>query len=213
MKANGARAAAGAGAADNSPGLQLNRHIKEIVATGLLPSLSPSALTVLIYAAAHGDFTSCKVYLGAKTVAARAFAGARNRTSARAGIAELLSVGFLVEVKAATFRQATVYRLAIVADRVNAAQERKALVGRRRRRPIGEGAHGCAPRGHMDDPPGGTSVCPQGAHGCAPKHSSNVPSSLKERYAGGRSSRRPQRPAAGGRDCRLGRAAIRRAES
>jgi len=210
MNAKPNREAAGK-PAEAAPGLRLNRRMKDILATGLLPSLSPSALTVLTYAAAHGDFKSCKVFLGAKTLAARAFKGRQNRTSARAGIAELLDVGFLVEVKAATPRQATVYKLTIVADRVKAARERQALVGQRRRRKAVEGAHGCAPRGHMDDPPGGTSVCPQGAHECAPKHTSNVPSSLRERYAGGRTKRRPQGRATQEHELRLQGAKIRRA--
>jgi hypothetical protein len=196
-------------AGDNSPGLRLNRRMKDILATGLLPSLSPSALTVLTYAAAHGDFKSCTVFLGAKTVAARAFNGRKNRNSVRRGIVELLDVGLLAEMKKATHRKATVYRLAIVAELVKAAQERQALVGQRRRRPAGEGAHGCAPRGHMDDPPGGTSVCPQGAHGCAPKHTSNVPSSLKERYASGRSTRRSQRQVGEEHERRLKAAAVK----
>lgn len=187
MSTKRARAAGGAG--DRSPGMRLNRRMKDIIGTGLLPSMSPSALTVLTYAAAFGDFTACTVFLGAKTVAGAAFNGRKNRNSARRGIEELLDVGLLVTVKDRTFRRATVYRLAIVPERVAAARARAAAVGARRRK-SGEGGHGCAPRGGMDVPPGGASVCPQEGHGCAPNLSLNVPSSLKERCASGRSSRR-----------------------
>lgn len=147
------------GEGEQSPRLRLNKRLKDILATGILPSLSPSALTVLTYAQAHADFTSCKVFLGARTVAGKAFKGRQNRTSARRGIAELVDVGILVPVKARTYRQATVYRLAVPRDR----------------------AQGCAPTGHKAVPSQGTRLCPQRAQGCAPKPSSNVPSSLKER--------------------------------
>jgi len=185
---------------EQSPRLRLNKRLKEILATGILPSLSPSALTVLLYAQAHGNFTSCKVFLGAKTVARKAFNGSKHRTSARRGIAELLEVGILVPVKDRTHRQATVYKIAIVPELIDRARQRAAAVGEKRRKSAEqkaaesaakklqakeaaerEGAHGCAPRGHMDEPPGGSWVSPEGAHGCAPKLSSNVPSSLKER--------------------------------
>lgn len=144
---------------EQSPRLRLNKRLKEILATGILPSLSPSGLTVLHYAVAHGDFTTCKVFLGTRTVAGKAFNGSKYRTSARRGIAELLDVGILVPVKDHTYRQATVYRLAVPKDR----------------------AQGCAPTGHKAVPSQDTGVCPQRAQGCAPKHSSNVPSPLKER--------------------------------
>jgi hypothetical protein len=204
--------------AQAAPGLRLNRRMKEIIGTGLLPSLSPSALTVLHFAAAYGDFTSCQVFLGAKTLAAKS---RWHRNGARRGLAELLDVGFLVAVRAATNRKATVYRLALVRERVLAAQERAATVGARRRkspeayaaeaaakkRPGGEGAHPCAPRGHTDEPPRGTPMSPQGAHPCAPNHSSTVPSSLKERYPSGRSSRRSVEQ---GAEQRIAQAAVRR---
>lgn len=144
---------------EQSPRLRLNKRLKDILATGILPSLSPSALTVLLYAQAHGDFTSCKVFLGARTVAAKAFKSRKNRTSARRGIAELVAAGILVPVKNRTYRQATVYRLTVPKDR----------------------AQGCALTGHKAEPSGGTGLSPQGAQGCAPNPSSNVPSSLKER--------------------------------
>lgn len=144
---------------EQSPRLRLNKRLKDILATGILPSLSPSALTVLLYAQAHGDFTNCKVFLGARTVAAKAFNGSKHRTSARRGIAELVAVGILVLVKDHTYRQATVYRIAVPKDR----------------------AQGCAPTGHKAVPSQGTGLCPHRAQGCAPNPSSNVPSSLKER--------------------------------
>jgi hypothetical protein len=205
-----AKAARGADAAgDRSPGMRLNRRMKDILATGLLPSMSPSSLTVLTYAGAYGDFTACTVFLGAKTVAGAAFNGRQNRNSVRRGIDELLDVGFLVTVKDRTFRKATVYRLALVPERVAAAKARVAAVGAKRRRSR-EGGHGCAPRGVMDVPPGGSSVCPQGGHGCAPNLSLNVPSSLKERYASSRSARRSLGRAAGEHDRRLRKAAVNR---
>jgi hypothetical protein len=150
MTAKGTNTAA-TGAGDNSPGMRLNRRMKDIIATGLLPSLSPSALAVLTYAAAYGDFSTCKVFLGAKTIAGAAFNGRQNRNSARRGIGELLDVGFLVEVKARTFRRAAVYRLAVVPELVEAARDRIAAVGAKRRKK-GEGGHGCAPRGVMGVP-------------------------------------------------------------
>jgi hypothetical protein len=149
MTENRTRTAAGGG--DSSQGMRLNRRMKDILATGLLPSLTPSALTVLAYAAAYGDFTACTVFLGAKTVAGVAFNGRKNRNSARRGIDELLAVGFLVAVKERTFRKATVYRLAIVPELVAEAQSRAAAVGARRRK-SGKGGHRCAPRGVMDVP-------------------------------------------------------------
>lgn len=185
---------------EQSPRLRLNKRLKDIIATGLLPSLSPSALTVLTFASAHADFESCKVFLGARTVAGKAFNGSKHRTSARRGIAELLAVGFLVPVKPRTNRQATVYRIALVADLIAAARLRAAAVGARRRKSDEQRAaeaevkkrraadqarrdraHGCALTGLMDEPSGGSWVSPEGAHGCAPKHSSNVPSAMKER--------------------------------
>jgi hypothetical protein len=144
---------------EQSPRLRLNKRLKDILATGILPSLSPSALTVLLFAQAHADFTTCKVFLGARTVAGKAFKSRQNRTSARRGIAELRAIGILVPVKDHTHRQATVYRLTVPKDR----------------------AQGCAPTGHKAVPSQGTRLCPQRAQGCAPKHSSNVPSTLKER--------------------------------
>ncbi len=182
---------------DRSPRLRLNTRLKEILATGILPSLSPSALTVLLFAQAHGDFTTCKVFLGAKTIAKRL---RWHRGSARRGIDELLAVGILVPVKQATSRKATVYKIKLVPERIEAARAQAAAVGCRRRKgpelvaaeaeakrrrakeqANAEGAHGCTPRGLMGEPPGGSCVSPQGAHGCAPKHSSNVPSTRKER--------------------------------
>ena len=144
---------------EQSPRLRLNKRLKDILATGVLPSLSPSALTVLLFAQAHGDFTSCKVFLGARTVAGKAFNGSKYRTSARRGIAELVAAGILVPVKDHTYRQATVYKLAVPRDR----------------------AQGCALTGHKAVPPEGTGLSPHRAQGCAPNLSSNVPSSLKER--------------------------------
>jgi hypothetical protein len=222
------RAAAGE-QGEQSPGMRLNRRMKDILATGLLPSLSPSALTVLTYAAAYGDFSTCKVFLGAKTIAGKAFTDKRNRSSAKNGIAELLGVGFLVQVKAHTHRQATVYRIALVPDRIEAARQRAAAVGMKRRKtdeqkaveaaakkrkakesPDGEGAHGSVPRGLMGESLGGSPVSPQGAHGSVPNHSSNVPSSLKERYSSGRSSRRSRGHEEGERDRQIKAAAIKR---
>jgi hypothetical protein len=179
MKARGTRSAT-PGAGDSSPGMRLNRRMKDILATGLLPSMSPSALTVLTFAAAYGDFTNCKVFLGAKTVAKEAFRGKVNRNASRRGIDELLRVGFLVRVQDRTARKATVYRLAIVPELVAAARERIEAASENRRR-AREGGSGCAPRGAQVDPPGGLRVAPQGGSGCAPNHSSTVPSSLKER--------------------------------
>lgn len=201
-----------------APGLRLNRRMKEILGTGLLPSLSPSALTVLTYAAAYGDFTTCSVFLGGKTVAKNTRG---HRGSVRGGIAELLDVGFLLMVKAATPRKAAVYRLTLVKDRIDAAQARVAAVGAKRRKTAEQraaesatkkaaarrGAHGSPPRGLMDEPPEGSSVSPQGAHGSAPNHSSTVPSSLKERYPSGRSSRRSVEQ---GAEQRIAKAAVRR---
>jgi hypothetical protein len=182
---------------EQSPRLRLNKRLKAIIATGVLPSLSPSALTVLLFAVAHGDFTTCKVFLGAKTVANRL---QWHRAGARRGIAELLAVGLLVEVKKCTNRQATVYKIALVPELIEGARERAAAVGSRRRKSdkqkaaeseakklkakeVAErqGAHGCAPGGLMDESPEGSWVSPEGAHGCAPNLSSTVPSSLKER--------------------------------
>lgn len=220
MTAKGARAVAGDAGA-KSPGMRLNRRMKDIIGTGLLPSMSPSALTVLTYAAAYGDFSTCKVFLGAKTIAANT---RWHRGSVRRGIAELLDVGFLVELKAATYRRAAVYRLAIVPERVAAARERIEAVGAKRRktpeklaaeaeakrRQGGEGAHGCAPRGLMDEPRGGSWVSPEGAHGCAPNHSLTVLSSLRERSPSGRSSRRSGGQGAGEHERRLKAAAVKR---
>ena len=204
------RAPAWAGdAGDKSPGMRLNRRMKDIIATGLLPSLSPSAHTVLTYAGAYGEFTSCTVFLGAKTIAGKAFNGQKNRNSARRGIAELLDVGFLVEVKACTYRRAAVYRLTLVPERVAAARDRAAAVGARRRKTV-EGGHGCAPTGVMDVSPGGASVCPQGGHGCVPNHSSTVLSSLKERSPSGRLSRRSGRQGGDEHELRLKAAAVKR---
>lgn len=208
MTSKGKRAGAG-DAGEKSPGMRLNRRMKDILATGLLPSLSPSALTVLHYAAAYGDFTDCKVFMGAKTVANTAFNGRKNRNSVRRGIADLLDAGFLVEVKARTCRRAAVYRLALVPDRVAAARERIAAVGARRRK-VGEGGHGCAPRGVMDVPPGGSCMCPQGGHGCAPNHSLTVPSSLRERTPSRRSSRRSAVQGGDEHELRLKAAAVRK---
>jgi hypothetical protein len=228
MKANRLRTAAGE-KAEQSPGLRLNRRMKEILATGLLPSLSPSALTVLTYAAAYGDFSTCKVFMGSKTVAGKAFTDKRNRSSAKNGIAELLDVGFLVEVKGHTHRQATVYRIGLVHDRIEAARQRMAAVGMKRRKTdeqkaaeaaakkrkakesaVGEGAHGSAPGGLIGESPGGSPVSPQGAHGSAPNHSSIVPSSLKERYSSGRLSRRSRGHEEGERERQVRAAAIKR---
>lgn len=216
----GVRAVRGSGAtvsksratdeAQAAPGLRLNRRMKAILSTGLLPSMSPSALTVLAYAGAYGDFSTCNVFLGGKTVAKNTRG---HRGSVRGGIAELLDVGFLVIVKAATHRRAAVYRLALVKARIEAAQARVAAVGAKRRKTpeqraeesakkkaaARQGAHGSAPRGLMGEPPGGSSVSPEGAHGSAPNHSLNVPSSLKERYPSGRSSRRSGEQGDGGR--------------
>ena len=206
--------------AQAAPGLRLNRRMKAIIETGLLPSLSPSALTVLTYAAAFGDFSTCKVFLGAKTIAANS---QWHRESVRRGIAELLDVGFLVVVQEATYRRAAVYRIAIVPERVAVARARMESAGAKRRktaeqraaeaeakkRQAREGAHGCVPTGLMGVSPGDSWVSPQGAHGCVPKHSKNVLSSLRERYPGGRSSRRPGRKGEGG-DARLKAAAVKR---
>lgn len=216
----GKRGTAADGAGGQSPGMRLNRRMKAILATGLLPSLSPSALTVLAYAAAYGEFATCKVFLGAKTIAKNT---EWHRGSVRRGIAELLEVGFLVETKAATYRRAAVYRLAIVAELVAAARERAEAVGAKRRkspeqraaeaeskkRRARQGAHGCAPTGLMGEPPEGSSVSPQGAHGCAPNHIPIVPSSLKERYTGGRSSRRPRGQGTKEHERRLKAAAVK----
>jgi hypothetical protein len=208
MTSRGTRAGAG-DAGEKSPGMRLNRRMKDIIATGLLPSMSPSALTVLHYAAAYGDFTDCKVFIGAKTVAGAAFNGRKNRNSVRRGIDELLDVGFLVEVKARTCRRATVYRLTVDPERVAAARDRAAAVGARRRK-TGKGGHGCAPRGVMDVSPGGSSVCPQGGHGCVPNHSSTVLSSLKERSPSVRLSRRSGRQVGDEHERRLAAAAVKR---
>lgn len=183
--------------AEQSPRLRLNKRLKEIIATGILPSLSPSALTVLLFALAHGNFTSCKVFLGAKTVAGRL---RWHRAGARRGIAELLAVGLLVAVKECTNRQATVYKIDIVPELIEGAKQRAAAVGAKRRKTDEQkaaeseakklkakesverqGAHGCAPRGLMGESPEGSWMSPEGAHGCAPNPSSNVSSSLKKR--------------------------------
>jgi hypothetical protein len=207
-----------------SPGLRLNRRMKAIISTGLLPSLSPSASTVLHYAAAYGDFAACTVFMGAKTVAGSAFNGSRNRSSAKVGITELLEVGFLAIVKAATHRRAAVYRLTLDKVRIAAAQARVAAVGAKRRKSAEQraaesaakkaaarkGAHGSAPRGLTGQPPGGSWVSPEGAHGSAPNHSSNVPSSLKERYASSRSTRRSRGQEADEHEQRLKAAAVKR---
>ena len=201
---------AGAGdAGEKSPGMRLNRRMKDIIATGLMPSMSPSSLTVLHYAAAYGTFTDCKVFMGAKTVAATAFKGRQNRNSVRHGIAELLKVGFLVVVKARTYRRAAVYRIALVPDRVAAALERVKAVGARRRR-TGEGGDGCTPRGGMGVPPGGSPMYPQGGDGSPPNLTSTVPSSLKERKPSGRSSRRSAVQGDDEHDLRLKAAAVKR---
>jgi len=189
--------AAGDEQANQSPRLRLNRRLKEILATGILPSLSPSAHTVLCYALAHGDFTSCTVFLGAKTIAKRL---GWHRGGARRGIAELLAVGLLEPVKDRTNRQATVYLLTLVPELIEARRLRAAAVGAKRCKSAEQraaeakakkrqaraakrrqGTHGRAPGGLMGEPPRGSWVSPQGAHGCAPKHSSNVPSTRKER--------------------------------
>lgn len=144
---------------EQSPRLRLNKRLKEIIATGILPSLSPSALTVLSYAIANGNFTTCEVFLGARTVAGKAFNGGKYRTSARRGIAELLNVGILELIEAQTYRKAAVYRISVPADR----------------------AQGCALTGHKAVPSGDTGLSPDRAQGCAPNLGSIVPSSLKER--------------------------------
>ena len=144
---------------EQSPRLRLNKRLKAIIATGVLPSLSPSAHTVLSYAIAHGDFTTCKVFLGARTVAGKAFNGGKYRTSARRGIAELLDVGILELLEQQTYRKAAVYRISVPADR----------------------AQGCALSGHKAVPSGDTGLSPDRAQGCAPNLSLTVPSSLKER--------------------------------
>jgi len=223
MNAKPNREAAGK-PAEAAPGLRLNRRMKDILATGLLPSLSPSALTVLAYGAAYGEFTSCKVFLGAKTIAKIT---KWHRESVRRGIAELLDVGFLVLVTEQTARKAAVYRLGLDREKIAAARERAAAVGQRRRKSdeqraaeaaakrqkseAGEGAHGCVPRGLTGESPGDSWVSPQGAHGCVPNLSSSVPSSLRERYAGGRSKRRPLGLATQEHELRLQGAKIRRA--
>lgn len=217
----GRRARAADVEGDKSPGLRLNRRMKAILATGLLPSMSPSALTVLAYAAAFGDFTTCNVFLGAKTIAKNTNG---HRGSVRGGIAELLDVGFLAVVKEATPRRAAVYRVSLVKDRIAEAKARIAAVGAKRRKSTEKlaaesaakkaaasgGAHGSAPRGLMGESPGGSPVGPQGAHGSAPNHSSNVPSSLKERYSSGRSSRRSTADGGDLHEERLKRAAVKR---
>lgn len=180
-----------------SPRLRLNKRLKEILATGILPSLSPSAHTVLCYAVAHGSFSDCEVFLGAKTIAKRL---GWHRAGARRGIRELITVGFLIPIKERTNRQATVYKIALDHERIEATRQRVAAVGAKRRKndeqraaeskakkrrakqvKKRQGAHGRAPRGLMGESPGDSWVSPQGAHGRAPKLFSNVPSPLKER--------------------------------
>lgn len=131
---------------EQSPRLELNRRQRAIVESGILGRLRPSALVVLHYAIAHADFTTCKVYLGARTVAGGAFGGSKHRTTARRGIADLVAVGILVPVKDHTYRKATVYRIAVPRDR----------------------AQGCALTGHKAVPSQGTGLSPHRAQGCAP---------------------------------------------
>lgn len=146
---------------EQSPRLRLNKRLKAIIATGVLPSLSPSSLTVLAYAIAHGDFTTCKVFLGSRTVAGKAFNGGKYRTSARRGIAELIAVGILELMESQTYRKAAVYRISVPRDR----------------------AQGCALTGHKAVPSQDTGLSPDRAQGCAPNPSLTVPSSLKERVS------------------------------
>lgn len=101
---------------EQSPRLELNRRQRAIVESGILGRLRPSALVVLHYAIAHADFTTCKVYLGARTVAERA---GLNRCSVRLGINELIAVGILTVRKARTFTKATTYCIAAPSDRVD----------------------------------------------------------------------------------------------
>lgn len=138
--------------AEQSPRLELNRRQRAIVESGILPRLRPSALVVLHYAIGHADFTTCRVYLGARTVACAAFNGSKHRTTARRGIADLVAAGILVAVKDHTYRKATIYRIAVPRDR----------------------AQGCALTGHKAEPSQGTGLCPQRAQGCAPKHASHA---------------------------------------
>jgi predicted transcriptional regulator len=137
---------------EQSPRLELNRRQRAIIESGILARLRPSALVVLHYAIAHADFTTAKVFLGARTVATVAFNGSRHRTTARRGIAELVAAGILVPVKDHTYRKATVYRLTVPRDR----------------------AQGCALTGHKAVPSEGTGLSPERAQGCAPKHASHA---------------------------------------
>lgn len=136
--------------AERSPRLELNRRQRAIVESGILGRLRPSALVVLHYAIAHADFTTCKVYLGARTVAGVAFSGSQHRTTARRGICELIAAGILVPVKDHTYRKATIYRITAPRDR----------------------AQGCALTGHRAVPSQGTGVSPHRAQGCAPNPAS-----------------------------------------
>jgi len=129
-----------------SPRLELNRRLRAIVGSGRLAGLRPSAHVVLLYAIAHADFGTARVFLGARTIAGAAFNGSKHRTTARRGIAELIAAGILEPVQERTYRKATVYEITVPADR----------------------AQGCALSGHKAVPPQGTGLCPQRAQGCAP---------------------------------------------
>jgi len=138
--------------ARRSPRLELNRRLRAIVGSGRLAGLRPSSLTVLLYAIAHADFTSCTVFLGARTIAGAAFNGSKYRTAARRGIGDLIAAGIIVPVQGRTYRKATVYEITVPADR----------------------AQGCALTGHKAVPSQGTGLCPDRAQGCAPNPSSHA---------------------------------------
>jgi hypothetical protein len=101
---------------------------------------------VLLYAIAHADFGTARVFLGARTIAGAAFNGSKHRTTARRGIADLIAAGILVPVQDRTYRKATVYEITVPADR----------------------AQGCALSGHKAVPSQGTGLSPHRAQGCAP---------------------------------------------
>ena len=93
--------------------LELNRRHRAINDSGAMAGMNARAWRVFSYALAHADFETCQVYLGAKTVAARAFGGAHNRTSARLGIARLVEAGVLEVVPKASTNWMTVYEIKV----------------------------------------------------------------------------------------------------
>ena len=104
-----------AGAKDAAPAarLELNRRHRAINDSGVMAGMNSRAWRVFSYALAHADFETCRVYLGAKTVAAKAFGGIHNRTAARVGIARLVDAGVLEIVPEASTNWKTVYEIRV----------------------------------------------------------------------------------------------------